>query len=51
MVLWTKQWYYGQNYGTIYTENYGTSFTKLKEENMVDYQNLRNFDFLEKILL
>ena len=34
IVLWTKQWYY--------TENYGTSINDLKK--MVDYQKLRNFD-------
>ena len=34
MVLWTKLWYY--------TENYWTSI--YEEKNMVDYQILRNFD-------
>ena len=34
MVLWTKLWYY--------TENYGTS--NYVGKNMVDYQKLRNFD-------
>ena len=32
MVLWTKLWYY--------TENYGTSF--YEEKNMVDYQKATN---------
>ena len=34
MVLWTKLWYY--------TENFGTSI--YEEQNMLDYQKLRNFD-------
>ena len=34
MVLWTKLWYYNENYGTSIYE----------DTNMVDYQKLRNFD-------
>ena len=34
MVLWTKLWYY--------TENYRTSINEVK--NMIDYVILRNFD-------
>ena len=42
MVLWKKLWYYGQT--MVLTENYGTSIHE--EKKMVNYQKLRNFDFL-----
>ena len=41
MVLWTKLWFF--------TENYGTSIYDGK--NMVDYQNLRNFDYNGKTMV
>ena len=40
MVLWTKLWYY--------TENYGTSI--YEEKNKEDYQKLRDFDLKWKKL-
>ena len=43
MVLWTKLWFYGQNYGTI-PRTIERQFTK--DKNMVDYQELKNFPFI-----
>ena len=42
MILWTKLWYY--------TENYGTSIYE-EEKNMLDYQKIRNFELQWKRLL
>ena len=48
MILWKKLCCYGQKYGTmnktkvLYRELYGTS--NYKENNMVEYQKLRNFN-------
>ena len=35
VVLWTKLWYYTENYGTMIYE---------EKKNMVDYQKLRDLD-------
>ena len=46
MVLWTKLWHYGKNYGTIQENTYGTSIYKGK--NMVDYENLKKRFIIKK---
>ena len=38
IVLCTKLWYYGENYGSI------PRTTIYEEKNMIDYPKLRNFD-------
>ena len=45
MVLWTKLWYYGQNYGTI-PRTMELRFTK--EKNMLDYQQQEILFLMEK---